>query len=166
MDDNLPRTGSTQTSDDSGVTVVPPNRPAPQQPQQPQQDDQAAAVSAGMIKEMERAAIAKTESFLEEAGKLPELEPEVEKAGVQQVSGEVQIPQPVSQMGVKHAGPTVPVSGQVAVTLPITDDQILVGLHKNIFDAFRWLAEWSVRRLKMAHLALKKVGGKIIRVRA
>lgn len=155
MDDNLPRTGNTTTSDDSGIAVVPPNRPVPQQPQ---------AVSAGMVKEIERAAIAKTESFLEEAGKLPELTPELEKAGVQKVHGEVQIPAPVSQMGVKQAGPTAPVSGQVAVTLPITDDQVLKGLHANIFEAIRWLAEWSIRRLKMAHLALKKVGGRIIRV--
>lgn len=161
MDNSLPRVGSTTINDDGGIAVVPPNRPAPSQTQQ---DDQAAAVSAGMVKEMERAAIAKSEAYLEEAGKLPELEPELEKAGVQKVHGEVQIPAPVSQMGVKQAGPTAPVSGQVAVTLPITDDQVLKGLHANIFDAFRWLAEWSIRRLKMAHLALKKIGGKIVRV--
>lgn len=161
MDYSLPRVGNTTTSDDGGVTVVPPNRPTSQQPQQ---DDRAAAVSAGMVKEIEKQQIAKTEAYLEEAGKLPELEPELEKAGVQKVHGEVQIPAPVSQMGVSQAGPTAPVSGQIAVSLPITDDQVLKGLHANIFDAFRWLAEWSMRRLKMAHLALKRVGGKIVRI--
>jgi hypothetical protein len=161
MDDNLPRTGSTTSIDDSGISVTPPNRP---NSSQTQQDDQAAAVSAGMVKEMERQQIAQTESYLEEVGKLPELEPELEKAGVQQISGEVQIPPAVSQMGVSQAGPTAPVSGQVTVNLPITDDQVFKGLHADVFDAFRWLAEWSMRRLRMAHLALKKVGGKIVRI--
>jgi len=159
MDDSLPRTGNT-SSDDGGISVVPPNRQAPQTQQQ---DDQIAA-SAGMMKEVERQLIAKTESYLEEAGKVPELEPEMVDAGVHQVSGEVSIPPSVSQMGVTHSGPTASVSSHVSVKLPITDDQIMKGLHANVFDAFRWISEWCLRRLKIANFALKKVGSKATRV--
>lgn len=162
MDDNLPRVGN-GTSDDSGISIVPPSRPVPPPVQQ---QNQPQSLGGMTTKELEKAQIAKSEAYLEEAGKLPELEPEVERAGVQKVQGEVLIPQPVSQMGVKQAGPTAPASTQISVALPITDDQVLKGLHANVFDAFRWLAVWCIRRLKMAHLALRKVGGKIIRVQA
>lgn len=143
---NLPNVRNVPKNDDQGVKVVPPT------------------IGGMTAKEFEKIQIAKTEGWLEEAGKLPELEPELEKAGVQKVQGEVQIPAPVSQMGARQAGPTAPVAGLVAVALPITDDQVFAGLHKNVFDAFRWLAEWSVRRLKMANIMLRKVGGKIIRI--
>lgn len=146
MDDNLPNVRNASTSDDQGMKVVP-------------------LVSGGMAaKEMEMAQIAKSEAYLDEAEKAQELPPELEKAGVEQVQSEVLIPQQVSQMGVKQTGPTAPVSTQVSVKLPITDDQVLAGMHANIFDAIRWLSEWCKRQLKLGHLALKKVGGKVVRV--
>lgn len=120
-------------------------------------------ISAGVSKEVVR--VSNAESFLDETEKSVEISPELEKSGVQKVSGEVVIPPQLKQMGVQHAGPTAPVSSQVSVSLPITDDQVLKGLHANIFDAFRWLAVWCVRRLKMAHLALKNVHGKVMRVK-
>ncbi len=41
------------------------------------------------------------------------------------------------------------------ITLPLTDDQIQVGLQHKVFDAIRWLAEWCVRQLKKMHKTAK-----------
>lgn len=169
MDDNLPVGRASTSNDDSGLNIIPPvsqqgqvpsNRPVPT----PVDNAAQNAVSSGVLKEMESLQIAQTEAFLEEAEKSKELPKEVSEAGVSEVKTEIQIPTPVSQMGVSQSGPTAPVSGQVSVKLPITDDRVMSGLSANIFDSFRWIAEWSIRRLKMAHFALKKVGGKVLRV--
>jgi hypothetical protein len=37
------------------------------------------------------------------------------------------------------------------VTLPLTEDQVKDGLHHQVFDAIRWLAEWCVRQIKILH---------------
>ncbi len=91
---------------------------------------------------------------------------EVEQAGVKIQSEMVEIPPDVKKMGVTHAGSAVPVTATSAsvVVLPLSDDQVVVGLHQPIISALRWLAEWSVRQLKKAHLAIKIVGGKLVRI--
>jgi len=50
------------------------------------------------------------------------------------------------------------------IRIPLKDDRVLVGLHQPITSSFRWLAELAVYILKTAHLHLKKVHGKIVRV--
>ena len=50
------------------------------------------------------------------------------------------------------------------VKIPLKDNQVLVGLHQPVTSSFRWLAELAVYILKIAHLHLKKVHGKIVRV--
>jgi hypothetical protein len=78
----------------------------------------------------------------------------------------VEIPPDVKKMGVIHSGVATPVVSNVtpAVVLPISDKQILSGLHSNITTAARWLAVWCIRKLQKAHVALKLIHGKIIRV--
>ena len=39
----------------------------------------------------------------------------------------------------------------VTVTLPLTEEQVVKGLHEHIWDSVRWLAEWCVRQIKMLH---------------
>ncbi len=51
------------------------------------------------------------------------------------------------------------------IKLPISDENVLKGLHKPISSSWRWLSTLAVYILKKAHLTLKKVGGKIIRVK-
>lgn len=41
---------------------------------------------------------------------------------------------------------------QVAITLPLTDEEIRLGLHHKIVDSVRWLAEWCIRIAKKAAL--------------
>ena len=68
-------------------------------------------------------------------------------------------------MGVKPAGQNIPVQTVPAVVLPLSDEQIAIGLHKGITDSLRWLSEWCVRRLKQMHIAVIRVHGKLVRTK-
>lgn len=50
------------------------------------------------------------------------------------------------------------------IKLPLADDRIIPGLHASITSSFRWLATLAMYILRHAHLALKVVGGKTVRV--
>jgi len=73
---------------------------------------------------------------------------EVVSVGVKVTPTTVQIPLPVSQMGVTPAGPNAPVAQTTTVVLPLTDDQIALGLKQGVSNSVRWLAEWCVRQVK------------------
>lgn len=38
---------------------------------------------------------------------------------------------------------------QVTITLPLTDEEVQLGLHHKIVDSIRWLAEWCMRQIKI-----------------
>lgn len=121
-------------------------------------------VTSGISKEHEIASIG-AEQFKEIAPKL-EVPEEVEKLGVTKIGETIELPQDITKLGVTHAGPTAPVAATLpSVTLPISDQQVVVGLHTKVVGALRWLAVWCVKKLKKAHLALKVVHGKIMRVK-
>ncbi len=44
-----------------------------------------------------------------------------------------------------------PSQPQKPIILPLTKKEIEVGLHKPLSSAIRWLAEWSIRMIKMYH---------------
>lgn len=79
-----------------------------------------------------------------------ELPKEVAAAGVTQKPTAVQLPQAVTQMGVSAVGTAVIPQAPAAV-LPLTDDQIALGLKQSITSSWRWLAEWCIRKLKQLH---------------
>jgi hypothetical protein len=89
---------------------------------------------------------------------------EVVAAGVSAMPTIVPIPTPVSQLGVQTTGTNVSPTSQTC-TLPMTDDQIEIGLHKKIGNSARWLAEWCLRQLKKMHVSIKKNGPAWVRVR-
>lgn len=93
------------------------------------------------------------------------ISPEMENVGVVAQKETVEIPPDLAHLGLTHAGPTAPVvTPQLQnVVLPITDKQVVVGLHMHIYTALRWLATWCVRRLKKAHIRLVNVQGTVIR---
>lgn len=84
-----------------------------------------------------------------------ELPKEVISAGVKIQPTTVQLPQNVTNMGVTPIGNTV-VAQPPAIALPLTDDQIALGLKQSIVSSWRWLAEWCVRRLKQIHRKVVK----------
>ena len=99
-----------------------------------------------------------------------EIPEEVKRAGVTRLSETIELPPDVRKLGVTSAN--VPLTSPTAssttipkIVLPITDAEVVSGLHAKITSALRWLAQWCIKRLKKAHLALKSVHGKIIRVK-
>ncbi len=103
---------------------------------------------------------------VQEVGKQVEIPPDVEKAGVIHYKETMEIPPDIKKMGLIPTGTNVPVTSPASqVTLPVPDQIVYQGVHTQFTDALKWLAIWCMRRLQKAHLALKKVHGKIIRVR-
>lgn len=74
----------------------------------------------------------------------------------------VEVPPDLQEMGIQ-ATPTMQFETQQHQTL-IPDQQIIKGLHQPPTSSFRWLAELALYILKRAHITLKTVHGKIMRV--
>lgn len=109
-----------------------------------------------------------SEETLRETGAEIEIPQEVEAAGVQKISETIELPPDVKKLGVVSSGASLPVSQTTSipsVSLPISDQKVLAGLHTSLANAFYWLAVWCKKRLKRAHIALKVIGGRIIRVK-
>lgn len=122
------------------------------------------AVQSGLA-DKEKEAIKAAEVAIEE---VREPEPSVEVAKhVIKKKEEIEIAPDLRKMGVKAPAATTSVS-DVATTslkLPLTDDQIALGLQAQILSSLRWLAEWCLRQLKKAHLHLKKIHGHFVKVK-
>jgi hypothetical protein len=91
-----------------------------------------------------------------------ELDEEV-KPHVQVREETMEVPPDLQQMGVA-ATPTTHFQTQQVTTTLIPDEKIVEGLHQPVSSSFRWLAELALYILKHAHITLKKVHGKIMRV--
>lgn len=125
------------------------------------------ASGAGSAKEKEGIAIASSETALRDiSGQEIDLPKEVSAAGVKVQSTVVPLPPTMSQMGVKPAGVNVSLGTGATVSLPLSDDQIVQGLHQDITTSWRWMAEWCVRKLKQLHLVFKYIHGKLVRVKS
>lgn len=123
------------------------------------------ATSTG-LKEQEPAATVSAETVAEISTEI-EVGQEVEKAGVRRIGETIELPPDIKKLGVTHAGASVPV-GSVAlpgVALPISDQQVVTGLHAQVLSALRWLSVWCIKKLKKAHVALKVIHGKVMRVK-
>lgn len=122
-------------------------------------------VSPGVSKETEPHITFVETPHEPEVNKDQELSKEVTDAGVTIRSTEVTIPQSIADMGVQvvDQGGTQP--KDVTVSLPLTDEQIAQGLHQSITSSWRWLSEWCVRQLRIAHAAVRLIHGKIVRVK-
>lgn len=84
---------------------------------------------------------------------------------IKEVSQRPEIPKDVEKAGLQHTGPTTPFRQATKETakLPLTDDEIVKGLHAHIWESIRWMSIWCVRQLKKAHVAIKEVHGRLIR---
>lgn len=88
----------------------------------------------------------------------PEVKPYV------QVKAELpEIPPDLKTFGLQPAQ-TTQFPAYQNIKLPITDDKIMTGLHAPITSSFRWLATLALYLLKLAHLQLKIVHGKAVRI--
>lgn len=127
----------------------------------------ASGISPGISREHETPRVAAIEAVSEISQEV-ELPEEVEKAGVEVIKDTIELPPDIKKLGVTPMGSSVSVPAAVAlpqVVLPISDQTVIAGLHAQILSSLRWLAVWCVRRLKKAHIKLKEIHGKIIRVK-
>lgn len=80
-------------------------------------------------------------------------------------SQSIKLPPDLKKLGVQPAGSSSSSSQAYQnVKIPISDDRVLVGLHAPINSSFRWLATLAMYILRRAHLELKKVHGRVIRI--
>jgi len=102
--------------------------------------------SPGLGKEGE--GISSSELPIQDVEKEVKLQKEVVSAGVKTQPTVINLPKPITQMGIKPAGPNIGVGTGSTVVLPLTQPQIAQGLQQSILDSWRWLAVWCIRRLK------------------
>ena len=106
-------------------------------------------IKSGEISEIQELTEQKTEeevrSYLQPRAETIELPPDLKKMGSQ---------------------PTTPTqfSQYQNIKLPISDEKIVVGLHAPITSSLRWLATLAIYLLQQAHLGLKTIHGKVVRV--
>lgn len=128
-----------------------------------QQDYQAAYNAGGHFKEQLESIAAgfkgpevqeSKEKAIEQMAEIPsspELSPEVE-GYVEKVEKDPELQKALADDYVKAIGMQPVASQNPQVTLPLTDDQIQVGMHHKVWEAIRWLAVWCLRQMKMVSL--------------
>ena len=102
---------------------------------------------------------------IEDLTKEIELPKEAKEIGMEKIHGVIELPPDIKNIGVTHSGPQAPVFATSAtISLPLSDDKILQSAHYPLTSAVKWLSVWCLKRLRSAHLVLKKIHGKIVRV--
>ncbi|MBI4008753.1 hypothetical protein HY357_00815 [Candidatus Roizmanbacteria bacterium] len=119
------------------------------------------STSRGPAKESEPIASSKEKYEIKE---VVEHQPEEEVRPYLQPRAEtIEIPPDLKRMGLQSTSTTQFPTYQ-NIKLPISDDKIISGLHQPITSSIRWLATLALYLLKQAHIALKVIHGKVIRV--
>lgn len=77
---------------------------------------------------------------------------------------QVEIPDEVAAAGVVATGDSQ-FTTLKKLELPLSDDKIMTGLHASVTSSFRWLATLAMYILRQAHMNLKMIQGKAVRVR-
>lgn len=86
------------------------------------------------------------------------------KEFVRSRSEQAHIDEELKKTGVRERIEAPKYPKQKELTLPLSDDMIVKGLHASPSSSLRWLAEWAVYLLKRAHIVLKKAHGHVRRV--
>lgn len=75
----------------------------------------------------------------------------------------IELPPDLKKMGLSSTGQSQ-FTGYKNVKLPLADEKIVVGLHAPVTSSLRWLATFAVYLLAQAHMRLKIVHGKVVRI--
>lgn len=127
------------------------------------QNNPQPAVSVGSIHK-ERELAKPAETYFSEKTTTPEISKEVENAGIKARHEEIRVDVELQNIGVNATGTSTVVPANPTVVLPIPDDEVEKGLHQKIFLSISWLAQWCIFQLKRAHLTLKIIRGRVMRV--
>ncbi len=83
---------------------------------------------------------------------------------IKQTHETIELPPDLKKVGLQPASTSINFQAYQNVKLPISDDKIMPGLHAPITSSLRWLATLAIYILRKAHLAIRVVGGKAVRV--
>jgi len=75
----------------------------------------------------------------------------------------LELPEELKKLGL-HAATATDFPDYQNLKLPLSDEKIIAGLHQPITSSVRWFATLLEYLLKQAHLVLKVVNGKVVRV--
>ena len=75
----------------------------------------------------------------------------------------IKLPPDIEKLGLKPI-PTTQFPQYQSIKLPITDEKIITGLSAPISSSLRWLATLALYLLQQAHLSLKVIHGRVVRV--
>lgn len=100
---------------------------------------------------------------LEELRKEIELSPEVKESGVELKSEEIELSQEIQKIGMEVVGSDQSLV-QPTTNVPLQDNAIVGNQNSSVWLSLTWLAQWCLRQLKKAHVKLKKVHGKVVRI--
>lgn len=117
--------------------------------------------SRGTAKEAEPIPTTKEKYEIKEAVE-HQVEEEV-KPFIQPRAESIDLPPDLKKLGLQPTTTTQFPSYQ-NIKLPISDDKIISGLQQPISSSIRWLATLALYLLKQAHLILKVVHGRVVRV--
>lgn len=109
---------------------------------------------------------------IEEVNKEPEVSSELREIGIKQREEKIELAPDVRKLGVHASSPPSQISLEKQsslsskTNLPLTDEQIVKGLHVKLTNSLRWLALWCLRQLRRTQTTLKEIHGRVIRVEA
>jgi len=75
----------------------------------------------------------------------------------------INLPPEIQNLGLEPVSSST-FSSYQNVKLPLPDEKIIVGLRSPVTSSLRWLATLGIYLLGQAHLGLKVIGGKVVRV--
>jgi len=75
----------------------------------------------------------------------------------------IKLPPDIEKLGLKPV-PSSDLPQYQNIKLPLSDDKIVVALHAPISSSIRWLATLALYLLQQAHISLKVVHGRVVRV--
>ncbi len=75
----------------------------------------------------------------------------------------IDLPPDLKHFGLQPAA-TMQFPSYQNIKLPLSDEKIIVGLHAPITSSIHWLATLAIYLLHQAHLGLKTIHGKVVRV--
>lgn len=70
----------------------------------------------------------------------------------------------LKKFGVEEKLETPKYPDRQKISLPLSDEMVVKGLHAPVTSSLRWLAEWAEYLLKKAHLTLKQIHGHVVRI--
>lgn len=116
-----------------------------------------------LSKPKESEPVAKTEAVvIQETVEHEKIEEEV-KPHIQIRPETIKLPPDLRKIGLRAAKESK-FNDYKNIVIPISDDKVIKGLHEPITSSLRWLATFALYLLKKAHLTLKIIHGRVVRV--